>query len=152
MAEMLNMVCFHVIGNDQTIAMATQAGQLELNVMMPIIAYNLLQSLAILTSSIRVFTEACVAGIEANVERCRRLAEGSIGLATALNAHRLCGGGQGGPGGAGARRLAAPGSARAWLSQRGAPRRYLDPFAMTEPGIPGGEAALEPKRPPAEDP
>ena len=49
MAEMLNMVCFHVMGNDVTIMMAAQAGQLELNVMTPIIAYNLLQSLEILT-------------------------------------------------------------------------------------------------------
>ncbi|HHX45619.1 MAG TPA: aspartate ammonia-lyase [Chloroflexi bacterium] len=144
MAEMLNMVCFHVIGNDQTIAMATQAGQLELNVMMPIIAYNLLQSLAILTSSIRVFTEACVAGIEANVERCRRLAEGSIGLATALNAHI---------GYAAAAKVAQEALARGVsLRQVVLEHGYLsaerldailDPFAMTEPGIPGGEAALE---------
>ena len=85
MAEMLNMVCYHVMGNDLTIAACGQAGQLELNVMMPIMAYNLLQSLGVMTNGIRAFTERCVRGIEANRERCRELAERSIGLATALN-------------------------------------------------------------------
>ncbi|MBC7314949.1 MAG: aspartate ammonia-lyase [Chloroflexi bacterium] len=85
MAEMLNMVCYHVMGNDLAIAACGQAGQLELNVMMPIMAYNLLQSLGVMTNGIRAFTERCVRGIEANRERCRELAERSIGLATALN-------------------------------------------------------------------
>lgn len=85
MAEMLNMICYHVMGNDLTIAFAGQAGQLELNVMMPIMGYNLLQSLEILVNGVRVFTQRCVQGIEANRERCRQLAEQSIGLATALN-------------------------------------------------------------------
>jgi len=85
MAEMLNMVCYHVIGNDTTIAMCTQAGQLELNVMMPIMAYNLCQSIDILTAGIKAFTERCVRGIEADEKRCRYWAERSLAIVTALN-------------------------------------------------------------------
>jgi len=138
MAEMLDMTCFHVIGNDQTIAMASQAGQLELNVMMPIIAYNLLQSLQVLTNGVRVFTAKCVAGIEADVERCRHLAESSIGLATALNAYI---------GYAAAAKVAQEAlergvSLRQVVLERGYLNEaqldaILDPFTMTEPGIPG---------------
>lgn len=85
MAEVTNMVCFHVIGNDLTIAMAAQAGQLELNVMMPVINFNLLQSIEILTRDVDLFTERCVKGITANRERCKEYAEKSVGLATILN-------------------------------------------------------------------
>jgi len=85
MAEMLNMVCFHVMGNDLAVLLATQAGQLELNVMMPVIALNLLQSIQILTTGVRAFTERCVRGIAANEERCRYWVEHSAALATALN-------------------------------------------------------------------
>lgn len=85
MAEMLNMVCFEVIGNDLTITMAAQAGQLELNVMMPVIAYDLTQSLVILTNAIRSFTDRLVKGIRANEERSRGLLEKSAGIALALN-------------------------------------------------------------------
>jgi fumarate hydratase, class II len=85
MAEMLNMVCFHVMGNDLTILAAVQAGQLELNVMMPVIAFNLLQSIQILTNALTAFTDRCVRGIAANEERCRYWVEHSAALATALN-------------------------------------------------------------------
>jgi fumarate hydratase class II len=85
MAEMLNQVCYHVLGNDQCIMACSQAGQLELNVMMPIMAYNLLQMFTILTNGIAAFTARCVRGITANEARCRQLAERSMGLATALN-------------------------------------------------------------------
>ena len=85
MAEMLTMVCFQVIGNDAAVAMAAQAGQLELNVMMPILAHALLQSLDILAHAIAVFTSRCVAGMQADVERCRRYAEETIALVTALS-------------------------------------------------------------------
>jgi aspartate ammonia-lyase len=84
-AEMLNMVCFQVIGLDTAITLAAQAGQLELNVMMPLIAYNLLHSLQILNNSLRVFTERCVRGIKAQADRCRSYAEGTLALVTALN-------------------------------------------------------------------
>jgi aspartate ammonia-lyase len=85
MAEMTNMVCFQVIGNDTTVAYAAQAGQLELNVMMPVIALNLLRSLAILTPTLRALREKCIEGITVNEEVCRRYFERSTSLATALN-------------------------------------------------------------------
>ncbi len=85
MAEMLNMICFQVMGNDTTIAYATQASQLELNVMMPVIAYNLLLSLEILSNGIRAFTDKCVKGIEADAQRCRDYADATLAMATALN-------------------------------------------------------------------
>jgi len=85
MAEALDMVSFQVIGNDVTVSLACQAGQLELNVMAPVIALNLLQSLEILANALRLFRERCVQGITANKERCLFYAENSAGLATALN-------------------------------------------------------------------
>lgn len=85
MAEMLNMVCYQVIGNDTTIACAVQASQLELNVMKPLIAYNLLFSIEILSRGIDAFTNKCVKGIKADAKRCRELAESTLAMATALN-------------------------------------------------------------------
>ncbi len=85
MAEMLNMVCYQVLGNDTVVAMASQAGQLELNVMMPVMSHNLNQSLTILTNATRLFAARCVAGITADSERCAYYLEHSMGLATALN-------------------------------------------------------------------
>jgi fumarate hydratase class II len=87
MAEMLNMVCYQVMGLDQAIMLAAQAGQLELNVMMPLVAYDLLHQIQILTNSLTVFRTHCVAKIEANPERCLAYAEGSLSLVTALNTH-----------------------------------------------------------------
>ncbi|GFO55822.1 aspartate ammonia-lyase [Geomonas sp. Red276] len=84
MAEVTNMVSFHVIGADLTVTMAAQAGQLELNVMMPVIAFNLLFSMEILKNSLHQFTTLCVAGITANEERCRTYLDQSVGLATVL--------------------------------------------------------------------
>ncbi|HEX8185500.1 MAG TPA: aspartate ammonia-lyase [Blastocatellia bacterium] len=85
MAEMTNMVCFQVIGNDLTITTAAQAGQLELNVMMPVIAFDLLMSLRILTNDLKALRERCVEGITANEEQCRWYVENSVSLVTALN-------------------------------------------------------------------
>lgn len=84
-AEMLNMVCFEVMGNDLTIAMAGQAGQLELNVMMPVIAYDLTQSLMILANAVRIFTQKLIVGIQANEEQCESLLAKSSAIALALN-------------------------------------------------------------------
>jgi aspartate ammonia-lyase len=83
--EMLNMVCFQVLGNDHTIAMAVQAGQLELNVMMPVMAFNILFSIEILTNAIRQTRIYCIKGIEADEERCKYYSEVSLSLATILN-------------------------------------------------------------------
>jgi len=85
MAEMLNMVCFHVIGHDQSVMMCAEAGQLELNVMMPYVAYALLESMEILTNAMNAFDVKCVRGITANVERCREFAERSVGQAATQN-------------------------------------------------------------------
>jgi aspartate ammonia-lyase len=84
-AEMTGMVCFQVMGNDLVIATAAQAGQLELNVMMPVITFDLLMSLTILTNALAVLRVRCVEGITANEERCRWYVEHSVSLVTALN-------------------------------------------------------------------
>ena len=82
--EMVNQVCFQVIGCDLTVAMAAEHGQLELNVMMPVIAHNVLWSLRILTNAIASLTERCVRGVEANEAMCAYWVERSAALATAL--------------------------------------------------------------------
>ena len=84
MAECLSMVCFRIVGNDTTVAFAVSAGQLELNVMMPVIAHTTLESLTILTNISRAFAEFCVSGIEANRERAADLMEHSSALSTPL--------------------------------------------------------------------
>lgn len=85
MAEMLNMAMFHIIGNDTTVMLAAQAGQLELNVMMPVIAHNLFEMMQIMIASMKAFTEKCVVGIEANPERALELLERNAIVVTALN-------------------------------------------------------------------
>jgi fumarate hydratase class II len=85
LAEMLNMASFHVQGCDLTVSLAAQAGQLELNVMMPIIAHNLFEMMHVLIGAINAFTEKCVIGIAANPEKAHSwLAKNAI-LVTALN-------------------------------------------------------------------
>src|SRR5438445_4209059 len=83
-AEMLNMVCYQALGNDVTIAAAAEAGQLELNVMMPVIAHNLLFTLQILTNASRILAVRCVEGIEADLAQCEYWLERSPALVTAL--------------------------------------------------------------------
>ena len=87
MAEIINQISFQVIGNDHTISLASEAGQLELNVMEPVLVFNLLQSLTILQNGINVFREYLVEGITANVERCKEYVEKSVGIITAINPH-----------------------------------------------------------------
>jgi aspartate ammonia-lyase len=82
---MAAMVGFQVVGNDAAVAMAVQAGQLELNVMMPTMAYSVLQSVGILTNALRELDVRCVRGITANVARCEWYAQSTVALATALN-------------------------------------------------------------------
>jgi aspartate ammonia-lyase len=83
--ELAAMVSFQVIGNDTAVAYAVQAGQLELNVMMPTMAYNVLQSVTILANTLRQFDEHCVHGITVNAPRCELYAQSTVSLATALN-------------------------------------------------------------------
>ena len=85
LAELTAMVGFQVVGNDTTVTMAVQAGQLELNVMMPAMAHAVLESITILTNTLRELDVHCVRGITANKERCAFYAESTIALATALN-------------------------------------------------------------------
>jgi aspartate ammonia-lyase len=85
MAEMTTMVCFQVIGNDTAIVAAAQAGQLELNVMMPVIAFNLLMSLTIVNSALVALRTRCVDGLTANEAQCRWYAEHSVSLVTVLS-------------------------------------------------------------------
>jgi len=87
MAEMTSMVCFQVMGLDQAIALCAQAGQLELNVMMPLVAYDLIHSIEILGNTLDALNHRCLAGITANRDRCLSYAEGSLALVTALNPH-----------------------------------------------------------------
>ncbi|QIA27503.1 class II fumarate hydratase [Thermaerobacter sp. PB12/4term] len=84
MSEMLMMVCAQVIGNDAAIAVSNTHGNFELNVMMPVMAHNLLQSIELLANGAATFTERCVRGIEANRERCEALIEGSLAMVTSL--------------------------------------------------------------------
>ena len=136
--EMGNMVAFHVIGSDATVAMAVQAGQLELNVMMPVISFEVNFSITILGNALKILSEKCISGITANEERCRHYAENSMGLATALNAYI-------------GYAKAAEVAKEAAKSGKSIPqvlrekkvlsedeiRRVMDPVKMTEPGIPG---------------
>ncbi|HEX6630815.1 MAG TPA: aspartate ammonia-lyase [Gemmatimonadaceae bacterium] len=86
-AEMVNQVCLQVIGLDTTVAVASEHGQLELNVMMPVIGFNVLLAMRIMTNAATVLTERCVTGIQANEEMCSYWVERSAALATALMPH-----------------------------------------------------------------
>ncbi|MDW8107790.1 MAG: aspartate ammonia-lyase [Armatimonadota bacterium] len=136
--EMANMVCFQVIGNATTIDYAVQAGQLELNVMMPVMAYNALYSIQIMTNMMRQLDKFCVRGITANEERCRYYAETSPSLATALNPY---------VGYATAAEVVKQAlrenrsiidvvRERKLLTEEQI-KEVFDPYKMTEPGIPG---------------
>ena len=83
--EVVNQVAFKVIGNDLTVTMAAEAGQLELNVMEPIIVHSLFESIDLLSNGMNTLRDRCVSGITANEEVCRKLVYNSIGLVTALN-------------------------------------------------------------------
>lgn len=82
--EMVNQICFDIMGKDVTIAIASEAGQLELNVMEPIIALCLFNGISRLGKGLRALQDKCVSGITANEDRCRELVENSIGIVTAL--------------------------------------------------------------------
>ncbi len=138
MAENMNIVLFQVLGQCQTLDYCVQAGQLELNVMMPGMAFSAQFSLQILTNTFDTFTENCVKGIKADAERCAYYAETSPSLATALNAHI-------------GYKKAAEVVKIALAEKRSIPdvvremgllseetlKLALDPALLTEPGIPG---------------
>jgi aspartate ammonia-lyase len=85
MPELAAMVSFQVVGNDTAVALAVQGGQLELNVMMPTMAYSVMQSATILANMLRQFNDRCIAGITVNKDRCDFYAQSTVSLATALN-------------------------------------------------------------------
>ena len=85
MPEVVNQIAYQVIGNDLTVTMAAEAGQLQLNAMEPVIVLNILQSMRMLLRGMAVLREKCIIGIEADRERCRELLEGSLVAVTALN-------------------------------------------------------------------
>ncbi|MED3690861.1 aspartate ammonia-lyase [Peribacillus butanolivorans] len=87
MPELINQVAFQVIGNDNTICLASEAGQLELNVMEPVLVFNLLQSISIMNNAFNVFTDYCLEGIEANEQHLKDYVEQSVGVITAVNPH-----------------------------------------------------------------
>jgi aspartate ammonia-lyase len=84
LCEMLNMVCYQVTGNDETVSRASAAGQLELNVMMPVIIHNILDAMAILAAAVAAFTAGCLRDLRADAARCRLHFERTPSLATAL--------------------------------------------------------------------
>jgi fumarate hydratase, class II len=83
--EATMMVCVQVIGNDAAVAFAGASGNFELNVMLPVMARNLLESIQLLANVTRLLADRCVVGVEADVERCRKLAESSPSIVTPLN-------------------------------------------------------------------
>lgn len=85
--EVLNQVAFQVAGNDLTVSLASEAGQFELNVMEPVLVYNLQQSIHIMTQVLNTFRKDCIEDLEANVEACQAYVDRSIGIITALNPH-----------------------------------------------------------------
>jgi aspartate ammonia-lyase len=137
-AEMVNMVCFQAIGNDTAIALAAEAGQLELNVMMPLIAHDLVFTMEILTNASVTFADRCVAGIQADEAQCAHWLELSPAIVTAL-APRI--------GYAEAAKLAKEAVAKnvtvrqlvqdKKLMSAKELDEILDLRAMTEPGVPG---------------
>ena len=136
--EMVNQVCYQVMGNDTTVALACEAGQLELNVMMPVVAHNLLFALGVLTRATRVLAERCVAGIEADEAMCRHWLERSPALVTAL-APAI---GYAEAAGLAKAALAEGVTVRELVERRGLLKgreaaEVLDARAMTEPGVPG---------------
>lgn len=140
MAEVVNQVAFQIMGNDHTICLASEAGQLELNVMEPVLTFNLLQSLDILRNVVSVFTEKCVKGITANVDRCQELVSQSIGIVTAINPHV----GYETASQVAKEALATGRSVREIVLERGILSEeelniILNPYEMTKPGIAGKE-------------
>ena len=138
--EMVNQVCFQVFGCDATILAATEAGQLELNVMMPVIAWNAIHATRILRQAMIVLRDRCAAGIEADGARCRELLERSTAVATALSPYI----GYAATAEIAKTAVATGKSIRALVRERGLLPddkldRILSAEAMTSPGVPGSE-------------
>ena len=136
--EVVNQVAFLIIGNDMTVTMAAEGGQLELNAFEPIIFYCLFQSIGTLTYAVHTFVDNCVTGITANEARCRELVEGSVGVITALTPHI----GYQHAADIAKRAIATGQSVRKLILQEKLLTKteldtVLDPMNLTRPGIPG---------------
>ncbi|MBT0665379.1 aspartate ammonia-lyase [Geobacter pelophilus] len=138
MAEMTDMVAFQVIGADSTVTLAAQAGQLELNVMMPVIAFNLLFAMEILANAINKLTESCITGITAHADKCRHYLEDSLGLATVLAPYigYMAAAEVAKESVASGRSIAEVALAKGILSEARL-AEILEPMPLTSPGVPG---------------
>lgn len=136
--EVMNQVAYNIIGNDVTITMAAEGGQLELNAFEPVIFYNLFESIETLANGVNTFVVNCITGITANRERCKELVDNSVGIITAICPH------------IGYKRAATiaktaintGASVRKVILKEGILNesdlnKILDPIIMTQPGIPG---------------
>ncbi|RUL53928.1 MULTISPECIES: aspartate ammonia-lyase [Lysinibacillus] len=144
MAEVVNQVAFQVMGNDLTISAASEAGQFELNVMEPVLFFNLIQSISIMSNVFEVFTNKCLVDIKANEEHLREYVEKSVGIITAVNPHigyelaaQIA-----------KEAIATGASVRELCLKSGALTAeqldiILDPFEMTHPGIAGGRELVK---------
>lgn len=142
-AEVLDQTCYQVIGNDLAISMAVENGQLELNVMEPVIAYNIFNSFRFLTNAVNTFNEKLLKTMKANREQCQYWVDHSVGVITALLPHigyEKCA--------ATAREAYTTGEPvreiilKKQLVTKEAMTRILSPYEMTHPGIAGGKDAL----------
>ena len=138
--EVVNQVAFYVIGNDMTITMAAEAGQLELNAFEPIIFYCMFQSIDTLAYAVQTFVDNCIKGITANETRCRYLVENSVGIITAICPHI----GYQKAADVAKKAIQTGESVRTLILQEGLLEEeeldcILDPENMTEPGISGKE-------------
>ncbi|MGL6200710.1 MAG: aspartate ammonia-lyase [Lachnospiraceae bacterium] len=136
--EVVNQVAFNIIGNDMTITMATEAGQLELNAFEPIIFYNLFQSIETLTFAVRTLVDNCILGITANKEHCRTMVDNSVGIITAICPHV----GYNKASEIANKAIQTGASVKELILKEGLLsendlEQILDPYSMTEPGISG---------------
>lgn len=136
--EVVSQVAFRVIGNDVTISMAAEAGQLELNAFEPVVFYSLFQSITTLTQAIKTFIDNCILGITANEEHCKDLVENSVGIITALCPHV----GYQKAADIAKRAIKTGESVRALILEENLLtedelNHIMDSFQMTSPGIPG---------------
>ena len=134
--EVVNQVAFNVMGNDLTITLAAEAGQLELNAFEPIIFWNLTHAVEFLTYAVNTLTDHCIVGITANAERCKDMVDHSVGIITALCPHI----GYSAAAKLVKRAIETGASVKSLILQKGvldeaALEQILDPYSMTEPGI-----------------
>ena len=142
--EVVNQVAFNIIGNDMTITMAAEAGQLELNAFEPIIFYCMFQSIDTLGYAVETLVDNCIVGITANEERCRQLVENSVGIITAICPHV----GYEKTADIAKKAINSNESVRSLILKENIMdeeelSRILDPIHMTEPGISGKDVLMK---------